>query len=177
MTPQEAEFAARVARIESAAGRRTATLYVGPDESYVLDRPDTRAGDASLVILAENASYPLSMVFSFIIGFLAYGLGCWVRFQLTDAAATRPDPDMEMIIGLSVGLLIALLVGQLDRMKAPEQIVAKALGVVCSLLMFHNLVHLFPDVFERLFSPIWTSKVLGSTAARSVLWRGISFTF
>ena len=90
---------------------------------------------------------------------------------------TPLDPDIEMMVDLVAGLVCTLLICQVDRMCAPEQKVATALGVVVGLLAFHNLVHQFPEVFTVLFSKLWVTGVLTSTEAHSLLWRGISFTF
>ena len=177
MTPQEAEFTARLARIEAAAGQRKATLYVGPDESYVLDRPERRRQPNGLVALLLNASYPLSMVLAFGLGFLAYAIGRYVRFHLTGVGGAPPDPDTEMLLQLGTGLAIAAVMGAADRMKAFEYLIAKSLGVVIGLLSFHNLVHLYPEEFKLLFSQIWVTKLVTTTEPFSLLWRGISFTF
>ena len=176
MTPQEAEFAARVARIEQKTGTRRTTLYVGPDDHFVVDRPD-RTRRTRLGTLMRNAGYPLSMVLSFLLGFLAFGIGRWVRYHLTGVADVPPDPDMEMMIELGLGLGVAVLLSQLDRLVEFEHLVAKALGVAIGLLGFHNLVHLFPDPFAMLFSNMWVTRMISTTEAQSLLWRGISFTF
>jgi hypothetical protein len=177
MTPQQAEFTARLARIEAAAGKRSTTLYVGPDESYVLDRPVRRRNRSALLVMMGNAAYPLSLVLSFLVGFLAFGIGRYIRFHLTGAADAPPDPDTEMLIEVCSGLVIAAMLGQFDRMKSFEYLVAKSLGVVVALLTFHNLVHEFPEQFKMLFSPIWVTKVVTQTEPFSLVWRGISFTF
>ena len=177
MTPQQAEFTARLARIEAASGQRKATLYVGPDESFVLDRPERRRQTSGLVALLLNASYPLSMVMAFGLGFLAFAIGRYIRFHLTGVGETPPDPDMEMVLQLGTGLAIAAVLGAVDQMKAFEYLIAKSLGVVAGLLAFHNLVHVYPDQFKLLFSPIWVTKMVTTTEPFSLLWRGISFTF
>ncbi|PZQ99521.1 MAG: hypothetical protein DI533_02290 [Cereibacter sphaeroides] len=178
MTSQEAEFAARIARIEAAsAGKGKTTLYVGVDESYVFDRPTRRGPPGGLMAALQNAGYPLSVILSFALGAFAFCVGRYIRYQLSGMAETKTDPDVEMLIDLMVGVAIALLMGQLDRLKSYEQLIAKSLGVVFALLTFHNLVHMYPDEFSLLFSPLWVSKILATTEPHSILWRGISFVF
>lgn len=177
MTPQQAEFTARLARIEAAAGGRKTTLYVGPDEHYVFDRPERSRRRSGVIAVLMNASYPLSMVLAFGLGVLAFAIGRCIRFHLTGVAEAPPDPDTEMLLQLGTGLAIAAVMGAVDQMKAFEYMIAKSLGVVAGLLAFHNLVHLYPDLFKVLFSPIWVTKTVTTTEPFSLLWRGISFTF
>ena len=177
MTPQEVEFAARVARIEASAGSRKATLYVGLDETYVLDRPSRKPPPSRTMTLICNAGYPLSMVLSFVMGFLAFGLGRYLRYHIQGMPDPGADLDVEALVEVSIGLIITLLVGQFDRLRSSEQMVAKVLGVVCALLTFHNLVHMYPGVFDQLFSKLWVTRVITTTAPQSIAWRGISFAF
>ena len=176
MTPQEAEFAARLARIEAGGASRRATIFVGLDESYVIDR--TRSVRASgAATLLGNAGYPLSIMVAFFFGCVAYATGRLLRFHMSGAADTPFTPDVEMAIDLATGLMISLLFSQIDGMRLSEQKIAKTFGVIFGMLTFHNLVHMYPDIFTRLFSELWVSKLIVSTKAYSLLWRGISFTF
>lgn len=177
MTPQQAEFAKRLARIEAGAARPRATIFVGPDEAYEIDRTRHRRRRSPLATLIGNALYPLSFLLAFVLGGLGYGLARYIRFHLTGVNDTPLDPDIEMLVDLAMGLVCTVLVSQVDRMRAPEQKVAKALGVIICLLTFHNLVHEFPEFFTGLFSKLWVTTIIASTEPHSLLWRGISFTF
>jgi hypothetical protein len=176
ITPQQAEFAARLARIEADGGRK-ATIFVGLDESFVLDRSQKKQRRAPVAGMLVNALYPLSMVLSFGMGGVAYAIGRYIRFHLSGVSDAPVDPDIEMLIDMAAGLVIGLLLSQIDRMKLPEQKVAKAFGVIFGMLTFHNFVHLYPEPFTKLFSELWVTRLISSTEAHSLLWRGISFTF
>lgn len=175
MTPQQIEFAERVARINAASAKGVTTLHVGPEESYQIDRIQSgRRGPNSEIL--SNAMFPVSLVVCFLIGVLAVLITKWVRFQLTDPVAAPLAPDIDMVVEFLGALVVTTLISQFGGMREAEQKLARVLGVVAGMLCLHNLVHLYPEVFSVLFSDIWVSRVLTTTKPYSILWRGISFT-
>jgi hypothetical protein len=177
MTPQQVEFAARIARIEAGGGGRTATIFVGPDESFQFARGPKSRRRTSLATTLGNIFYPFSLVLCFGLGVLALGLGRYFRFHLTGIDYAADNPDIEILIDIATGLIIGMAFGLVDRMRLSDQVISRSLGVAIGSIGFHNLVHFYPQVFETLFSKMWVTRVLTTTEAHSLVWRGISFIF
>ena len=75
----------------------------------------------------------------------------------------------------AVPVAVGLLLANLCRLKTTQHRVLLIVGVLVGGMTFHNLVHAAPQVFNRLFSPLWVAEVLRSTQPHSLLFRGISF--
>ena len=176
MSPGHAEFARRVARINSGAASSKRTLFVGMDESYVipLKRTAQKASDGGAL---RNALAPLSLILAFAIGVVAHGLAMVARYHLIGLPKVKASPDIEMLTQFALGFLLALLCAKALRLKEPSQQVARSLGVVAAVLLAHNLVHAYPEEVGRVFSPLWVADVVTSTKPHSLLFRGLSFQF
>jgi hypothetical protein len=177
MSPQQLEFSARIARINAGAMNTRTTVYVGMDDAFSFV-PKARVVQAEgLIGTLQNAAYPLSFVMSLLIGIVAYALTLWFRFKLTGMPDPAADPTIDMGIVLSIGFLVALVLGQILGFASREMMVAKSLGVVLGLLFFHNAVHTWPEPFALAFNEVWVNHIHTTTEAQSLLFRGISFTF
>jgi hypothetical protein len=93
----------------------------------------------------------------------------------------QPNPnasiDVEMIKMAVAGFAMAVIVTHLLGLRERGLLLPKLLGVAAGMLFFHNFVHLWPQVFETLFSPIWAAKIMSMTEPHSIYWRGISIPF
>jgi len=174
-----ADFARRVARINSGAASSKRTLFVGADESYVIPvnygkaaQPRPRPATA-----LHNAMEPLSLVLAFAIGIAAHGLAMVARFHLAGLPRVKASPDLEMLTQFVLGFLLALICARALRMRGSAQQIARSMGVVAAVLLFHNIVHLYPEELGRVFSPLWVADMVTSTKPQSVLFRGLSFVF
>jgi hypothetical protein len=173
---QQADFAARIARIQSGASSSKHTIFVGMDDSF--EMPERRRGSRNAPAAGlANALYPLSVLAVLGLGVMSHGLAMVARFWLSGLPKVRQNPDVEMLTQFVLGFLVALLIARALKIKARELALARSIGVVLAVLLFHNAVHLWPDLFARLFSPIWVADVLSFTEPRSVFLRGISLTF
>lgn len=177
MTTQQAEFAARIARIEAGGGHRRSTIFVGPDEVFQFVGGPRVVRRAGLATTLGNILYPFTLVLCVAIGVLALAIGRCLQFHLVTFDVSGGNADIKLMIDIGAGLLIAMGFGMLDRMWLPDQVISRLTGVVLGALGLHNLVHMYPQIFDRLFSESWVSGILASTEAQSLLWRGVSYTF
>lgn len=175
MSAHQAEFQARLARIQAGKGFTKTTVYVGMDTAFTyLPQGRRKAGMAQV---AGNMGLALGFPMAMAVGFLSFGLQRYAAFVLGD----RPDPqanaDVELLKMAAMAFGIAVVAGHLMRLRDRGLLVAKALGVLGGMLFFHNLVHLWPQLFERMFSPLWVAQLLAETQPHSLLWRGVCFPF
>jgi hypothetical protein len=166
------DYAARLARVQSGGLGCSRTIFVGIDEAYYIpprDKPKSKAPGSVLV----NLAYPLGFVLAVSLGLLSDAVGRLLRFELMPQL--RPEAATEMLINAGLGLIVGILLANLCRLKTPRHRLLLVVGVLVGGMSFHNLVHAAPQIFDRLFSPIWVAEVLRTTEPHSLLFRGISF--
>jgi hypothetical protein len=170
MSPLQAEFAARLSRIEDKAATRSVTFFVGQDETHVIERsPRRRAA-------SRKGPSAMALPLAFTLGCLAYAAGLYARFRLDDSLPAL-DPQRDMLVSLLAGLCIVFLIGQMDGLDRSRLRFAKVVGVLVSALAFHNLVHVYPSTFAEVFSDQWVASVIETTSPASIAWQGRSIVF
>jgi hypothetical protein len=174
-------FQRRLNRLQSGKVSRN-VLWVGEGESHALPMRDRRrAPERRSRRLVGVILYPLTEVLALATGFAGYGAALVARFQLQAhvpaVADLKLDPDLDMAVQVAAGFVLALVLGGLIGLRGPALISVKALGVVAGLLLFHNLVHLYPHLFELATSKAWVAQVLAQTRPHSLFWRGTSLVF
>lgn len=176
MTAHSVEFQERLARIQSGQAFTRDTVYVGLDGAFTYVPKGRRKGRA-LGQAAGNAGHALSFPFCLIIGFL-----CHVLERYADSLFFRtPDPngsiDVEMVKITLTGFMLTVVVSHLLGVRDRGLLLPKLLGVAGGMLFFHNFVHLWPDFFAKVFSPIWVAHITSITEPSSLVFRGIVFPF
>ena len=171
------DFALRLKRIEATSAARTQRLFVGVDETYVVPLRSWKVKRSGFAVMVGNALYPLSMVLAVLLGVAAQALGMVIRFWVEGLRDWSANSDIEMIKELVLGYAIAMVVGYAIGLRSTTLTSLKLLGAALGVLLFHNAVHLYPDVFAKLTSPMWVSQLMAHTKAHSMMWRGISFVF
>lgn len=164
------DYAARLARVQSGGLGCSRTIFVGIDEAYYIparDRPKPR-GSGSLLI---NLGYPLGLVLAHCLGLIADAAGRLLRFGLMPQF--QPEAASAMLINAGLGIALGFLLAKLCRLKTRQHRVLLVIGVLLGGMTLHNLVHAAPQVFDRLFSPLWVAEVLHSTQPQSLQLRGI----
>jgi|GEM_PF-2492662 len=176
MSTQQATFQDRLCRIQSGQGFTKSTVYVGLDSAFTYV-PPSRRGTVGLSQVVRNAGYALSFPFCMALGFLCHVFERYATFQLNGMPDPLANPDIEMLrmglLAFAMTVVIAHFMGMRDR----GLLVPKLLGVATGMLFFHNAVHLWPKLFEPVFSTIWVSGITSSTEPSSIVWRGLSFPF
>lgn len=173
---QKTEFLARLARIESGAGSSKTTLFVGLDETILVNNKANAKMLKKAAAVPQKRLGPLEMLLCLVLGVFSLVLGLYFRFSITGNTNEIGSPDVNMAINGGIGLAIMLLIGYFLRFPLLKMIPVGTLGVLAGLVAFHNLVHFYPEKFAELFSPVWVEQVVTTTAANSIIWRGVSFT-
>ena len=173
---QKSEFLARLARIESGTGSSKSTLFVGLDETILVDNKASAKMLKKAAAVPQKRLGPFDLLLCMAMGVFSLAFGLYIQFTLTGNANPWGSPDQVMAINGGIGLSITLFLGYFLRMPVFRMIPVGAIGVLAGMVAFHNLVHFYPEKFAEMFSPIWVEQVTTTTAANSIIWRGVSFT-
>ena len=169
------EFAARIARIERNVASSRQLLFVGVDEVYSMPRRDRKPKPSRGKAFLGNLMYPVSLVAAVALGAVSHGLGQIARFHIQGMPDRAANPDIEMLVQITLGIFISVVLGLVLRLNSKAFLTLKSVGVVLGLLLFHNAVHLWPRHFVQATSEIWVNQIVSQTKLYSVVWRGISF--
>lgn len=175
MSAHHTEFQARLARIQAGQGFTKATVYVGMESAFTYVPSNRRR--AGMGQVARNAGFALSFPMTLLVGFLSYGLERYAALVFGGLPDPNSNPDIVMVQIAATAFGIAVVATHLMGLRDRGLLIAKILGVAGGMLFFHNLVHLWPSVFDHIYSPIWVAKVVSETEPHSLLWRGVSFRF
>ena len=170
------DFAARIARIESGAATYRQLLFVGIDEVYQLPLRVRKIKESPVKALFRNAMYPVSMALALVLGAVSHGLGQVARYHLQGMPNLNANPDIEILGQIVIGFSIAMVLGSLIGLRSRALTTLKSTGAALGVLLFHNAVQLYPEIFTVLTSKIWVNQIVSHTEVYSILWRGISFT-
>jgi hypothetical protein len=178
MTIHHSEFAARIARIEQGIGSARTTLYVGPDDTYQVVFGHARHAKRSAVPRAfANVGYPLTILVAFTVGVLANLCVRWISFYSDLPPPTSETIDYIMVMDFVIGMMASSIIGVFLRFGIRDYLGLRIAGILAGMVGLHNLVHLFPMAFERMFSPAWVGVMIGNTEPASLLVRGVSIAF
>jgi hypothetical protein len=175
MSVHQTDFAARIARIEKGIGSSKTTIYVGLDESYAVTY--RARGNGGKLDMARNAALPLTVLIAFGVGVLSNTLARLAAFLSQGLPEPGINVDYMMMMDFITAMMLSLVIGACLGMNIRNFMVPRSLGVVAGMLGLHNAVHVWPWLFEPVFSKLWVGYILTSTEARSLVWRGMSFAF
>lgn len=175
MSAHQSNFQDRIARIKSGQGFTMSTVYVGQEIAFSYVPPNRRRKGA-VGQTVSNMGYALSFPFCLAIGFVCHGLERLAEFTLVGLPDTKASVDMTMVKVALAGFLLTVVVTHILGLREKGLLLPKILGVAAGMLLFHNFVHAWPDIFERVFSPIWVAQVTSMTEPNSIVFRGISFS-
>ena len=105
------------------------------------------------------------------------GVGA-VALLVTQLMSTRFGvfgPEAPMVIYASAAIL-ALLIGGFLKMKTVPHMGAQFAGIWVMVAGMHNLVWLFPQAFETLYSAEYVAAIQATTMAGSLLVFGTTYT-
>lgn len=160
---QQAVFNARLARLAAHAGNTNATLHIGMDEQ--LERAAFERHKISQPKAKPEArTEPLMLLLGLASGGLAWAWAQWMRASLMPGG----DPLVVLATDLSIGLTAVLLLRAILGLHGVPALLFQLIGMAVAILGLHNLVHLWPEHFARIFPAPWVSGVLSHTAPMSV---------
>jgi hypothetical protein len=172
---QKNEFLSRLARIEAGTGSSKSTLFVGLDETILVNNKANAKLKKQAVAAPQKKLGPMEILFWVVMGLVAFALARYLRFYFGGDGYPLANPDMEMALNGGTGLIIVLFTGFMLKMPMLKIIPISGLGVMAGVVAFHNLVHFYPTKFAEVFSPLWVEHVVATTDPHSIIWRGVSF--
>ena len=169
-------FQRRLKRLTDGEAPRN-VLWVGTDEYFEIPAKAKKRSPRGLAALVANAVYPVSVLAAVGLGVVAHGLVLMMRYQIQGLPDPKANPDIEMGAQLAMAFALSMVLGHFVGLRTKNFTSLKSLGAALGLLFFHNLVHLYPQAFDVLFSKSWVNYMVQHTHAHSMVWRGISFVF
>lgn len=171
------EFAARLARIEAGGENTRHTMFVGMDEKLTLSPEQAGSLYVEQLVAPKKSAKPLiSVIVALMLGILGVFLGSYAEFYVL-GLPTELDADTMLVIEAALAMCIAFGLGQAFRLSSMLHLGANAAGVLAAICLMHNVVHLYPDLFARVFAPEWTEQVISTTELHTVVFRGKPITF
>jgi len=167
---QVGEFNDRLARLRSGAASRN-VIWVGSDEAYALPGKGHVSPRTRRQRLLASIGLQIQRVVMLMLGFVSYAAWIIIRYRMSGLASPIADPDIAMGIHFAAAFFIATLVGRFFGVRFSALAFWKALGAAAGVTMFHDVVHLYPDLFTEVL-PRWTQDVLAHTKPLSLYWRG-----
>ncbi len=177
ISPNHSDFLARAARVEKNKAGARQLLWVGMDEVYSMPRRERKASVTGFRAVVQNAVYPVSIIAAVVLGAISHGIGQVARYHVQGLPDQKSNPDIETLVQVILGIVIAMALGYVFRLHSRSFTTLKSTGVVIGVLFMHNAVHLYPQGFALMTSPMWVNQVVSQTEPHSMLWRGISFVF
>lgn len=167
----QSDFQARLSRLGH--GQEAPPL---PADMHVrVPRPK---GPVKLNDWRENIRYPLAFVGAFFIGVLAVCVAKYVSFHIAydptpPNEAEMPSPaDAMMYLDLGMALAVSFVLKNAFRLDGKEWAIAQTAGIVGMSAIFHNFVHMWPEVFSGLFSPEWVEFEMWLNAYGTISFLG-----
>ena len=172
---QKNEFLSRLARIESGIGSSKSTLYVGVDGTILASSKDSTKLKKQATATPARPLGMFAAGLSVVFGVMMLGLALYLRFSITGEAGPLNNSDLVMAQNVGVALSMALFCGFMVKMPMLKYAPICAIGVLMGTVGYHNLVHVYPTEFARMFSPVWVEQVVTTTEANSIIWRGVPY--
>lgn len=172
---RNSQFQERLKRISAGGPNTTGQVYVGPPEAMT-DRKGRKIRSSTGPDALDKVLYPLSMIGAFMVGVFAVFLIRLARFYLLDGGLTGENADLWMIFDSVFAIGIVIILRSVFRAKGKALEVAKAIGIIATVLTMHIFVHLMPGFFSSVFSPEWTQQVIATTDRHTALTHQLSVT-
>lgn len=170
---RKSQFQDRLGRIAAGGPNTTAQYHAGP-AVIPINRKGTKADKVAEKRQQRGASLPVSLISGLLIGTVAVLLARYARFQLNGGALVGPDADILMGVDIIVAVTFAILLRVVFRFQSKVHGAGKLIGVLATVVLMHNAVHIAPGLFERGFSVTWVDNVVSTTKPNSVLVAGVS---
>lgn len=119
--PVHAEFAARIARIESGQGSSKRTLYVGVEDSFQI--PERLLGKAP-----SPRRSGLAVVAALVIGALSVELSLLLQDQIVALIGPAPTAQLQLLQLICIGVLLAIIATRTLGLRARAHTLAMVLG-------------------------------------------------
>ncbi|MDQ2088655.1 hypothetical protein [Marimonas arenosa] len=165
-TQGKAEFAARVARIETRGG--------GVAEVFNADRRHARLQVHNPRRGPGIAAWFLKLPLALTVGALSFVLAQYLTFRIGEIPEEFSDPDYILAAQSVVALLMVLFAKLFFNLNAKTHLLLCLAGLAAGISMSHNLVHIAPEPWAQVFSTGWVEEVRAQTRPGTLYFRGTS---
>ena len=163
------DFQARLARI-NAGDVDAVDGVIKPERREVKDVKLTGG-------MLENALYPLSIAGAFFLGLMAVFFSRFARIHLLGTSDPETDIMMSLIADGGMALAVGFFFKQLFKMEGAEWVGAQTMGVTVMVASMHNLIHLNPALFAKIFTPDYVKFIMSYTEFRTLQFGGYVMGF
>lgn len=170
---QVTEFRDRLSRLNRESRN---VIWVGSDEAYTLPNKHRASSRTRRQRMAASIGLQLRRALVVFLGFAAYGAWVIVRYRMTGLANPIADRDIAMGVNFAAAFLIATLVGRFFGIALRDLAFWKAFGAAAGVMLFHDLVFFYPDIFAQVV-PHWTRDILAHSKPATLFWRGDYYQF
>jgi len=167
---QVGAFHDRLARVKTGAAARN-VIWVGSDEAIALPSNGHASPRTRRHKLIAGIGLQFRRALLVVLGFAGYG--AWVIGLYLSGGLAHPiaNADIAMDVNFAGGFFVATLAARLLRVGLRDLMFWKALGAAAGVLLFQDVVHLYPHIFA-LLAPHWTHDILVGSKPASLFWRG-----
>ena len=177
MTISTTSFNERLSRIERERARTKGrvVLHVGAEEVLVRSVEEFAGVRAPAPHGTVSA---LAVALCVTLGVVSYAASVALRARfLSLPEAGQVLSDRAMLIGVGCGLVLAVALGLVLRLRGTGLWAAQLSGVVLAAMMLHNLAFWAPDQARLAFTSRWVESTQAATAPASLVFRAKLFTF
>lgn len=177
MTISTASFNERLSRIERERARTKGrvVLHVGAEEVLVRSVEEFAGVRAPAPHGTVSA---LAVALCVTLGMVSYAASVALRARfLSLPEAGQVLSDRAMLIGVGCGLVLAVALGLVLRLRGTGLWAAQLSGVVLAAMTLHNLAFWAPDQARLAFTSRWVESTQAATAPASLVFRETLFTF
>ncbi|MGY3436626.1 MULTISPECIES: hypothetical protein [unclassified Marinovum] len=172
----QATFNARVARIN--AGHVSCMPRPGVSDGsgggWMAKGEASRIGQRRRV--TRGKATPLAFVVSLVLGVLSYVLSQYAWFHLMGLPDTSMTSDIRMAVEAVAAVAVLLALSQVFSASSKLLVAVRLVGIALAMVTLHNLVHIYPDIFEMAVSRDWVNTIKSMSEPNSILFRGVSYT-
>ncbi len=161
----QSDFQARLSRIEKKGVGQAQVFNAADGLKREMRHKTARRESAGIV------SVPVSLVLG-ALSLIAARLAIFRYGGLPEEFA-KPDYELAAQIGLALGL--SVLLALLFNLVRKRHLLASVLGIALAISAMHNLVHMAPGQWARLFSPQWVSEIRATTEPNTLEFRGARY--
>lgn len=161
----QTDFQERLKRIEKKGAGRAQVFNAADGLKREPERRVSRRKPVGVV------SVPIALILgaiSLIVARLAI-----FRFGGLPEEFAKPDYELAAQAGMALGLVLLLAI--LFNMVRKRHLLASVAGIVLAMTAMHNLVHMAPGEWAKIFSPQWVSEIRATTEPNTLEFRGASY--
>ncbi|KPP87717.1 MAG: Tripartite tricarboxylate transporter TctB family [Rhodobacteraceae bacterium HLUCCO07] len=117
----------------------------------------------------------LTVPFALVLGALSLIVARLAIFRYGGLPEEFAQPDYEMAAQAGLALAMVLLLAIVFNLMRKRHLLASVIGIALAMTAMHNLVHMAPGEWAKVFSPQWVSEIRETTEPNTLEFRGARF--